>query len=90
MSTPNQYLVCLDANHAAAVDALVIARLRRLDGNKGSSWSGVFTDGLRFGILWAAPVSAIVADGEVVEEVFDEAGVSNWQPVPPPAEETPL
>lgn len=88
MSALNQYLVCVDELHAEFVDALVMERLREIDGNRGSQWSGVFTDGTRFGILWAAPVSDLfgdlIEDGETVaEEVVDEAGNSNWTLVVP-------
>lgn len=95
MSSPNSYLICLDELHAEFVDELVMERLRDLDGNKDSQWSGVFTDGTRYGILWAAPVSELfgdlVADGETIaEEVVDAEGVSDWQLVVPVTEEAPL
>ena len=51
------YLICLDELHAEVVDQFIAAHLRDVDGSRCSSWSGVFTDGTRYGVLWAAPVS---------------------------------
>ena len=51
------YLICLDEIHAEVVDQFIAARLREVDGSKCSSWSGVFTDGARYAVLWGSPVS---------------------------------
>ena len=79
-----QFLVCDSYEHADLVDHIVMAKLRDEDGSNGSSWSGVFTDGSRYGILWAAPVSSLFgaleedASMEVVDEVYSEDGTSDW------------
>lgn len=75
MSAFPKYLVCEDEAHAAAVDALVFEHLRETEGAGGSGWSGVFTDGARFGILWDSPVAAFLGkpesspDLQIVEDV---------------------
>ncbi len=89
-----QYLVCESYEHADLVDHLVMAKLRDEDGNLGSSWSGVFTDGVRYGILWAAPVSSLFGalednpSMEVVDEIYSEDGTSDWKLVVLETEQT--
>lgn len=84
------FLVCADELHAEVVDALVFSRLRDVDGTCGSEWSGVWTDGTRYGIVWAAPVSELFGQPEdfpdlvLVEDVDDE-----WTLVVPEAQEGP-
>lgn len=51
------FLVAADENHAEVLDAIVFAKLQDEQGAHGVGWSGVWTDGTRFGILWEAPVS---------------------------------
>lgn len=91
-----QFLMCDTADHAAAVDHLVMEHLRETEGARGSSWSGVYTDGSRFGVLWAGPVALVFGSPQsvdnpsgdpslqIVTESLDGAGVSDWQPVPEP------
>lgn len=52
-------LLCDSPEHAELVDQLVFARLQEVDGAIGNGWSGVLTDGTRFGIHWASPVSEL-------------------------------
>lgn len=81
-------LVCDSAEHAELVDQLVFARLQEVEGAQGNGWSGVLTDGTRYGILWAAPVSDLFGVHEDFPElvlVKDEAGA--WITWTPPAEE---
>lgn len=57
-----QFLLCEDADHAAAVDQMIMDRLRERDGARGSSWSGVFVDygtPTHYAVLWAAPASEL-------------------------------
>lgn len=83
------FLICDDELHAEVVDQLVAQSLREAYGTTCTAWSGVYTDGTRFGILWAAPASDVYGlpeEGEsllLAEEVLTD-GVSNWQVVPPP------
>lgn len=95
----NTYLLCDSPEHADVVDQFIMERLRDIDGSKGSQWSGVYTNGTSFGVLWAAPASSlfgvpIAEDPEngdpsvvVEEEAIDENGLSNWHPYIPPAPE---
>jgi hypothetical protein len=97
MSRPRTFLLADDALHGLVVDQLIAERLRDVDGSKCSHWSGVYSDGERFGVLWAAPASSlfgvpITDDPEngdpslvLAVETFDAEDVSEWQEV----EETP-
>ena len=93
MSTARQFLLCDSPEHADVVDHFIMERLRDVDGSQGASWSGIFTDGTRFGVLWANPASALFgAVGEdpsvvIADEVIDADGVSDWQPMPMPEPE---
>lgn len=94
MGAPKQFLLASDELHAELLDGLIMARLRDVDGNQGSQWSGVFTDGTRFGVLWAAPASSLFGTPEedpaivIAEEAVNEAGESDWYLLEPvPAEE---
>ena len=92
MSTPRQFLLCLDETHADVVDQFIAARLRDVDGSKCSSWSGVWTDGERFGVVWAAPASDLFGTPEedpsivIADEVITD-GVSDWEEYVPPVPE---
>ncbi len=82
------YLLCLDAEHADLVDQIVFARLPDEEGAKGNSWSGVFTDGQQFGILWAAPVSDLFGQPEDFPELtLVEDTDGKWIAYQPPAED---
>lgn len=52
-----KYLICLDEVHAGVVDQFIAAWLHDIDGSQCSSWSGVFTDGTRYAVLWDTPAS---------------------------------
>ena len=56
MSGLRTFLVCDSELHAEVVDQLVFAKLQD-EGAAGGFWSGIWTDGTRFGILWEDPVS---------------------------------
>ena len=81
-------LICDSPEHAELVDQLVFARLQDEEQAVGNGWSGVLTDGERYGILWAAPVSSLFGVPEDFPElvlVEDEAG--EWVTFVPPVEE---
>lgn len=69
MSRPKQFLLCDDAFHAELVDEFIMEFLRERDGAIGSSWSGVYTDGERFGVVWAAPGSDVFGTPEEQAEL---------------------
>lgn len=73
------FLVCQDELHAELVDQLVFARLQDEEGAFGANWSGVWTDGTRYGILWAAPVSTLFGVPEDFPElVLVEDADDSW------------
>lgn len=81
------FLVCQDELHAELVDQLVFARLQDEEGAFGACWSGVYTDGTRYGILWAAPVSSLFGVPEDFPElVLVEDAAEEWTLVVPEAE----
>lgn len=83
-------LLCQDENHAALVDQLVFARLQDEEQAVGNGWSGVLTDGERFGILWAAPVSTLFGVPEDFPElVLVEDAAGEWVAFVPESEEEP-
>jgi hypothetical protein len=103
--TNRSFLLCESPEHAEVVDHLIAERLREVDGSKCSQWSGTYSDGERYGVLWASPASElfglpydpITGEGDesivIAEEVFDEeSGESDWSSfvVEVPAEESPL
>ena len=77
------FLLCDSPEHAEVVDQLIMERLRDVDGNKGAQWSGVYTDGTRYGVLWASPASELFGNPEedpslqLATEVITD-GVSDW------------
>ena len=99
MSRTRCFLICEDDLHAEAVDQLIMEALRDRDLAQGNTWSGVFTNGEVFGVLWASPASGLFGspiteenpegdpDLVIVEEVITgegEAAASDWSAVPPP------
>lgn len=78
-----QYLIIPTYAEATALDQQVMQRLRETDGAKGSSWSGVSTDGTRFAILWDSPVAAVYPDA------VPEEDSGQWLPYTPPQPEEP-
>lgn len=85
MSTPLRFLVADSFEHAEVLDGLVCEYLRDIDGNRGSRWSGVWSDGLRYGIVWPEPFHDLYdTESEIVENTLDEDGEWLWWEVPPP------
>lgn len=84
------FLICDSAEHADLVDQLVFARLQDVDGAQGNSWSGVWTDGERFGILWASPVSDLFGVPEDFPELalVEETAESPWTSYEPSPDDT--
>lgn len=95
MSRPKTFLLCQDELHAETVDQFIAEHLREVDGTICSCWSGVYTDGTRFGVLWAAPGSSVFGqpvsednpDGDpaltFATEQFNENGESDWRLLEP-------
>lgn len=87
-----QYVICEDADHAAAVDAIIFAELQANEGAFGNQWSGVYTDGTRYGVLWGAPASDLFGfppspehpDGDPSLVLVDAD--ATWAPYVPPAD----
>jgi hypothetical protein len=81
-----QFLVAVSFEHAELLDGLVFARLADVDNNKGSRWSGVYTNGTLFGIVWAPEVAALFDPSEVTiaTAIPDPDGGWDWYEVPPP------
>jgi hypothetical protein len=52
---------------AAQADTKVAQYLREKEGSKCSQWSGIYTDGKVFGILYDATVEAAGITGNVIE-----------------------
>lgn len=79
------FLECDSAEHADVVDQFIMELLRERDGAQGSRWSGVWTDGVSYGVLWASPASELFGDPEsdpsisLFEDIADE-----WEPLPDP------
>lgn len=87
-----QFLLCSDADHAASVDAIVMDHLRETEGARGSAWSGVYTDGDRYAILWGQPVAAVFGEPAddaamvLAPDAVDASGkASIWSIYVPPA-----
>lgn len=84
-----QFLVTDTPEHSEMLDQFIMEHLRETDGSTGSSWSGVYTDGTQYGVLWAAPASALFGDPKddpsvvVIEETEDLP----WIRFVPPVEE---
>lgn len=81
MSTPRQYMMARSYDAATALDAQVCAFLRERDGSRGSQWAGVSVrDDGRFGVFYSQECADALGDNlpKLDDEVFTEAGVSNW------------
>ncbi len=85
------FLVCDSVEHADLVDQLVFARIQEEEGAKGNGWSGIYTDGTRFGIMWASPVSDLFGQPEDFPELelVEESADAQWEQWVPPAPEEP-
>ena len=57
MSNARTFLLVDDPDHGEVVDQWICMSLRDRDGNLGSCWSGIYTDGTRYGVVWAVPAS---------------------------------
>ena len=79
-------LICESLAHAELVDALITEAVRDSDGTKCTRWSGCYTDGTRFGVLWGEPASSLFGlledGGYTVEEEAE-----GWAEVPAPVTE---
>ena len=84
-------LLCDSPEHATVVDQLVFARLQDEEQAVGNGWSGVLTDGTRYGILWAAPVSTLFGIPEDFPELVlvEEAEEGEWETYVPAEEPAP-
>jgi hypothetical protein len=60
------FMTCELFEQAEDLDHYVCDSLRERDGNMGSCWSGVWTNGEVYGIVWAAPASGLF--GQPVSE----------------------
>ena len=96
MIVPRQFLLCDDELHAEVVDGTIMSELAELDGNKGSRWSGVYTNGTQYGVLWANPASALFGvpitddpeNGDPSVVIATEVESTPWtEVVPEPVEE---
>lgn len=86
MST-RTFLVCENEFHAELVDQLIAARLREEEGACCNGWSGVYTDGEQYGVLWASPVSDLMGLPEDFPElVLVEDAEDKWVQFVPEAE----
>ena len=95
MSTPRQFLVCDNELHAEVVDQLIMESLRDAYGTKGNTWSGVYSDGDNFGVIWASPASGLWGapfssenpDGDmaliILDETVNSEGIGSWSQVVP-------
>ncbi len=77
----NTYLTFPTPEEAIQADAKLAQYLRDKEGSKCSQWSGVYTDGKVYGILYDAAVEAAGVTGEVIE--------AELLPYEPPKVETP-
>ena len=85
-----QYLECDSPEHAEAVDQFIMESLRDRYGTQGSEWSGVWTDGMSYGVLWAAPATQLFGtpeDDPSVIVIDDEA--EEWTRLEVPDPEVP-
>jgi hypothetical protein len=76
----NTYLTFPTLEEAIQADAAVAQYLRDNDGSKCSQWSGVYTDGEVYGILYGPAVVAAGVTGELIE-----AELLPYEPPQPPA-----
>lgn len=85
------FLVCQDELHGELVDQLIAEKLRDEQGTICSGWSGVWTDGVRHGVLWGSPVSDLfgVPDIDPSLVLVEETEDAPWSMVEPVADEAP-
>jgi len=80
-------LVCDSYPHAELCDRLVLAKLEDA-GVRANAWSDVYTDGVRYGIIWAAPVSSLFGQPEEFPELeLVEDTDDSWTVVVPEPED---
>lgn len=90
MSAARQILVCDSLTHAAVLDAAIWYYFVDRDSSKGSQWSGVFAKpgalSDTYGVCWdETQLREVFGDDPLLtieDEEIDEAGESNWQPLP--------
>jgi hypothetical protein len=82
-------LVCDDYDHALAVDWAILDWQKDAMGARGGNWSGVFTNGTQFGVVWDDCLGEFVGaepglplNATIVDDVDGE-----WTLVPPPEPE---
>lgn len=75
------FLLCDSPEHAAVVDHLILLDLQDREAAHGSGWSGIYTDGTRFGVLWASPVSDLFEPDPGL--VLHEDHTGEWLPFQP-------
>ena len=68
------------AEEAAAADSAVLAHLRATSHSQANGWSGVYTNGAAFGILWAPVVAAAL---NLSEEPLNLVIADDWVPYQP-------
>jgi hypothetical protein len=79
-------LICVSLAHAEVVDALITEAVRDSDGTQCTRWSGCYTDGSRFGVLWGEPAASLFRLPEDEElEVVERT--DEWAEVPAPVTE---
>lgn len=72
------YLECDSPEHAEVVDQFIMESLRDRFGTQGSEWSGVWTDGVSYGVLWANPASELFGSPEddpsivIIDDINEE------------------
>lgn len=86
-----QILLCESPSHADLVDQLVFARIQDEERAMGNRWSGIYTDGTRYGILWADPASSLFGVPEDFPELslVDETPEQPWTEYLPPEDSAP-
>lgn len=90
MSGTRTFLVAADENHAEVLDQMVFLSLQQNGPTGGGAWSGIYTDGTRFGILWEAPVSDLFGQPEDFPElVLVEDTAGEWTFAMPEAQAVP-
>lgn len=86
----NTYLTFPTLEEAAQADAKVAQYLRDKEGSKCSQWSGVYTDGKVYGILYDAAVEAAGVTGDPeTNPALVITSEGEWVPYTPPAPEEP-
>ena len=75
-------LICESLEHAEVVDAIIAEAVRDWDGTHCTRWSGTFTDGTRFGVLWGEPATSLFGLPEEGGYSIEESS-EGWTEVQP-------